>query len=86
MILLKNYTLNSILDHTRFISDGGANTSRKKDVTLWTTRIRYKDVRGPLWGQPSSKWGYFGHALKKFTEYPTLWISYLHILEPYLPN
>ena len=43
-------------------------------------------MRGPLWGQPSPKWGYFGHALKAFTEYPTLWISYLHILEPYLPN
>ena len=38
MILHKNYTLNSILNHTRFISDGGANTSRKKDMLLYEPR------------------------------------------------
>ena len=36
MILFKNYTLNSILNHARFTSDGGAYsyTSRKKDMLL----------------------------------------------------
>ena len=38
MILFKNYTLNSILNHTRFISDGGAYTSRKKDMLLYKPR------------------------------------------------
>ena len=38
MILFKNYTLNSILNHTRFISDGGVYTSRKKDMLLYVAR------------------------------------------------
>ena len=38
MILYKNYTLNSILNHTSFISDGGAYTSRKKDMLLYEPR------------------------------------------------
>ena len=38
MILYKNYTFNSILNHTRFISDGGAYTSRKKDMLLYEPR------------------------------------------------
>ena len=38
MILFKNYTLNSILNHTRFISDGGAYTSLKKDMLLYEAR------------------------------------------------
>ena len=38
MILYKNYTLNSILNHTRFISDGGVYTSCKKDMLLYEPR------------------------------------------------
>ena len=38
MILYKNYTSNSILNHTRFISNGGAYTSRKKGMLLYEPR------------------------------------------------
>ena len=38
MILYKNHTFNSVLNHTRFISDGGAYTSRKKDMSPYEPR------------------------------------------------
>ena len=42
--------------------------------------------RGNIGQYQIKKWGYFEHSSEAITECPTLWITYLHILNPYLLN